>query len=132
MIFIDASAFLAFYSRTDQYHRETVRLWQTLKGPLVTSNHVVDEVATGLGRAAGYQFAANCVTGIYAAPRIDILQSARADEIEAIRWMRKYADQGVSFTDCVSFAMMRRLGIRTAFTFDRHFRFAGFDVVGLK
>jgi uncharacterized protein len=46
--------------------------------------------------------------------------------------MRKYADQGVSFTDCVSFAIMRRHKIRTAFTFDRHFKLAGFNVIGLK
>ena len=46
--------------------------------------------------------------------------------------MRKYADQDVSYTDCVSFAIMHRLRIRTAFTFDRHFRLAGFDVLGLK
>jgi predicted nucleic acid-binding protein len=45
--------------------------------------------------------------------------------------MRKYSDHEVSFTDCVSFAIMRRQQIRTAFTFDRHFRDAGFRVIGL-
>jgi len=43
--------------------------------------------------------------------------------------MRKYADKEISFTDCVSFAIMRRVGIRTAFTFDRHFRDAGFQII---
>jgi uncharacterized protein len=59
-----------------------------------------------------------------------LLHSARGDEIEAIRWMRKYSDKEISFTDCVSFAMMRRFGIHTAFTFDRHFLDAGFRVIG--
>jgi predicted nucleic acid-binding protein len=49
--------------------------------------------------------------------------------MDAIRWMRKYADKEISFTDSISFAMMHRLGIRTAFTFDRHFRDAGFQIV---
>jgi predicted nucleic acid-binding protein len=30
--------------------------------------------------------------------------------------MRKFADQKIGFADCVSFAMMRRRKIRTAFT----------------
>jgi predicted nucleic acid-binding protein len=43
--------------------------------------------------------------------------------------MRKFADQGMSFTDCVSFAIMRRRRIRTVFTFDRHFQQAGFRLL---
>jgi predicted nucleic acid-binding protein len=31
--------------------------------------------------------------------------------------------------DCVSFEVMRRLGIRRAFTLDEHFREQGFEVV---
>ena len=37
------------------------------------------------------------------------------------------ADQEVSFTDCVSFALMREAGIRRAFSFDRHFDLLGFQ-----
>jgi predicted nucleic acid-binding protein len=103
-----------------------------VKPPLVTSNHVVDELATSLGRLAGFRYAADCVADLYASPMIDILGSTREDELEALRWMRKYADQHISFTDCVSFALMRRHRIRAAFTFDRHFKLAGFEVIGLK
>ncbi len=47
------------------------------------------------------------------------------DELAALELL-KDADK-VSFTDCVSFALMRRAGLRQAYTFD-HFRRAGFEV----
>jgi len=132
LIFVDTGASLALHRERDQYHREATHLWKTLKPPYVISSHVVDELATSLGRLAGFRYAADRIADLYASPEIDVLTSVREDELEALRWMREYADQRVSFTDCVSFALMRRHRIRTAFTFDRHFRLAGFEVVGLK
>ena len=41
---------------------------------------------------------------------------------------RRFADQKVSYTDCVSFVLMRRYAIVRAFAFDRHFIQAGFDL----
>jgi predicted nucleic acid-binding protein len=35
----------------------------------------------------------------------------------------------VSFTDCTSFVLMRTLGLQAAFTFDRHFKRAGFKTI---
>jgi predicted nucleic acid-binding protein len=130
MNFVDTGAFLALHLENDQHRGEALRVWPTLVRPIVTGNHVIDEVATVLARRAGYHFAADCVADIYGAASIDVVQSTRLDEIEALRWMRKYADQRVSFTDGISFALMRRHRIRTVFTFDRLFRLAGFEVIG--
>ena len=91
---------------------------------------MVDELATLLGRIAGFRYSADRVQDLYASGSIDVLASTREDEVEAIRWMRKYGDKEISFTDCVSFALMRRLGIDRVFTFDRHFRDAGFQIIG--
>jgi predicted nucleic acid-binding protein len=129
LTFVDTGAFLALHRKTDQYHRAALRLWPTMEQPILTSNHVVDELATLMGRLAGFRFAADRVEVLYSADNIEVLYSTREDELEALRWMRKYADKEISFTDCVSFAMMRRHRIRTAFTFDRHFRDAGFQVI---
>jgi predicted nucleic acid-binding protein len=82
-----------------------------------------------LGRIAGYRYAADRIEDLHASQSIDVLASTRNDEVEAIRWMRKYSDNEISFTDCVSFAMMRRLEIRTAFALDRNVRDAGFQVI---
>lgn len=129
MIFVDTGAFLALYIKRDQYHRQAHKVFRALPRPFSTSNHVIDELATLLGRIAGYRYAADRIDDLYASESIEVLASTRNDEIEAIRWMRKYADKKVSFTDCVSFAVMRRLGIHHVFTFDRHFRDAGFEII---
>ncbi len=44
------------------------------------------------------------------------------------RAQTKLADQGPSFTDCVSFVLMKRRRLRRVFTFDRHFAAAGFEM----
>jgi len=50
------------------------------------------------------------------------------DEIRAVDLFSKFADQKVSFTDCVSFVLMRRHRLQRAFAFGRHFVEAGFEV----
>ena len=57
-----------------------------------------------------------------------ILRPEAEDEFKALELFRKLGDQQVSFTDCVSFALMRRYGIDKAFGFDRHFVHAGFEL----
>ena len=132
MNFADSGAILPLYLRNDQYHADAHRLWPTVGRPVLTSNLVLVELARLLGRRAGSRFAADCIADIYASATYEIVASTREDEIEALAWMRKFTDQNIGFTDCVSFAIMRRRKIRTAFTFDRHFRLAGFQVIGLK
>ncbi|MBZ5593619.1 MAG: hypothetical protein LAP39_15370 [Acidobacteriia bacterium] len=61
---------------------------------------------------------------------LEILHSTREDETDAVRLLRKYADPQVSFTDCVSFVLMKSRKVSTAFTFDPHFQRAGFRTLG--
>jgi predicted nucleic acid-binding protein len=49
------------------------------------------------------------------------------DELAALDLFEKLGDQEVSYTDCVSFALMRQAGIGRAFSFDRHFDLLGFE-----
>jgi len=128
MNFADTGAFLSLFHGNDQHHREALVLWPLVERPVLTSNLVLAELAKLLSHRMGYPFAIACIADIYDSPRFRILPSTRADEIASLDWMRKFADQGVSFTDCVSFALMTRYRIRTAFSFDRHFLLAGFQI----
>ena len=129
MIYIDTGAFLARYLSGDQYHHEAVSLWheiKTVRESCLTSNLVLDETFTLRGRRAGYDFAAARAEKIYASKLITILRPTRKEEIKAIELLKKYADQAVSFTDCISFVLMKNKRIRRVFSFDRYFEYAGF------
>jgi len=52
---------------------------------------------------------------------VELLRVTADDEESAWRLFVARADKGYSFTDCTSFVLMRRLGIGTAITIDRHF-----------
>ena len=94
-----------------------------------TTNFVLNEVFTLLGRRAGNKFAAVRALNIYASRVIKVMRPDRKAEVKAIDIFEKYADQKITFTDCISFVLMKQEGIKRAFSFDFHFRLAGYDVV---
>ena len=132
MTFVDTSAFLGWYNKDDQYHVQARPIWLTLeveKRPLYTSNFVLDETLTLLGRRTNYAFAAEQGEALYTSSLLTVLRPSVTDELASLELFKKYADQEVSFTDCVSFTLMRKVGINRVFTFDKHFRWAGFEVI---
>jgi predicted nucleic acid-binding protein len=131
VIFIDTGAFLARSLPRDQHHRAAVQAWADLEKRgerCATSNLVINEMLTLLARRTSYDFAAERGRTLYASGVLEILRPERAEELTALEWFSKLADQRVSFTDCVSFTLMKRERLRRAFSFDRHFRAAGFEV----
>ena len=131
MIFIDTGAFLARYVAHDQYHSTAVNAWGELAAGsqrCFTTNHVLDETLTLLARRAGNQFAADRARALFASRELTTIRTSRDDEMRAVDLLEQFADQPFSFTNCLSFAVMKHSGISRAFTFDKHFRVAGFEV----
>ena len=131
MIYIDTGAFLARYLSHDQHHRAAITFWDEIRKhreSCFTSNFVLDETSTLLGRRAAYEFAAQRARNIYASKLLTILRSKQEDEIRAIELFQKYADHRVSFTDFISFVLMSREKIKRVFSFDKHFQWAGFKL----
>jgi predicted nucleic acid-binding protein len=132
LIFIDTGAFLARYLRRDEHHQQAVSVWEALRAAndnCVTSNFVLDEAFTLLGRWAGYGFAVQRAENIYASKALTIFRPDEQDEVNALKFFGKYADKRISFTDCISFVIMKREKIHRVFSFDRQFEFGGFDLV---
>lgn len=132
MIFVDTGAFVARYLTQDGLHEEALEGWRELQrrgGRWFTSNLVLSEAFTLLARRAGHGFAVARAHTIYRSERAVVLRPSEEDEVAALDLMKRYADQRVSFADCVSFVLMRHHGLTRAFTFDRHFALAGFAML---
>ncbi len=48
--------------------------------------------------------------------------------MNAWKMFKKYEDKELSFTDCISFVLMKNLKLNKAFTFDEHFKQLGFEI----
>jgi predicted nucleic acid-binding protein len=128
-VFVDTSGFFALWNAGDRYHAQAVRLHQELirkRRRFVTTEYVVDEAVTLLLLRHSHGAAA------------DFLDTVERSEALRLEWIsperfhagavlfRKHKDKEWSFTDCVTFAVMRELRVRDAFTADHHFKQAGF------
>jgi predicted nucleic acid-binding protein len=128
---MDTGPLVARHLPRDQHRDRARTLWKKLergRQQLATSVFVVNEVATLLARWADPGFAAERVALLYESTILSIQRTEARDEQAALELLRKYGDQGVGFTDCTSFVLMRKAKIQRAFTFDRHFRAAGFSL----
>lgn len=138
-IFVDTSAFYGLADRADRTHLVARQIAEQLRGgDLVTSNLVLAEswllTRSRLGRPAALDLWATIRNGAAVIEPVDQRDLDRAWTIAT-----DFADQDFSLVDCTSFALIERLGIRQAFSFDRDFlifrygprRGAQLEVLGL-
>lgn len=131
MLFIDTGAFIAKYHSRDNYHQKTLDMWnkiQQYRLRCFTSNFILDETITLLGRRLNYHFAAERAKIFYMSKAFTILRPTLEEEVAALRFFEKYIDQKISFTDCISFVLMKKYKISQVFSFDKHFQHAGFTI----
>ncbi len=130
-VFVDTSAWWAYFHRDDQWHHRAVAAMRTLlesRAVLVTTDHVFDEVVTGLLGRAGHRIAAQAGTGILKSPSVLLVFVDEPTFREAWRVFEKHDRMGWSPTDCISMGVMRKREIRRAFSFDTDFEKMGFDL----
>ena len=122
MTFVDSGGWFASYVTTDVDHEAASAWLGTNRGPLVTTDYVVDELLTLL-RARGHDEVALRLGTLLlkgAVCKVERVQLADFDQAWVV--FATYRDKAWSFTDCVSRVVMERLGITVAFALDDHFR----------
>lgn len=128
-VFLDTSFILAALSSRDQRHRRAA-LTATQHGlARITSSLVINETVTLLQMRGRLSQALEFLADAQGKPDLQIVYPDPALQVEAWDLFVRWAGTGASPVDCLSFAIMRRLGIRKAFTFDEHFRTAGFHTL---
>ena len=134
-IFVDTSGFKAFYDPRDEYHARARRFTDQVATKkiatrgLVTSDYVLDETLTLLLVGAGHAAAATFAQAIRES-RVFSTSHVTEDQFwKSLELFVKSRDKEWSFTDCTCFLLMREYGIQNVFTFDPHFKQAGFNPV---
>lgn len=92
----------------------------------MTSDYIIDETLTRIGYAVGHQEAVEWGKDILASKVVE--KSEAGKEIFGLAWelFETYEDKKLSFTDCTSFALMKKRSIEKAFSFDEDFERMGF------
>jgi predicted nucleic acid-binding protein len=132
-IFIDTSAWDAIEDSGDQNHEIALAFKDDLPNNcrLVTTDYVLDETYTLLLFNVGYERTIAFRRDTSELLQAGILEvahvtSSLCDEAWDI-FKRFNVDKKWSFTDCVSYVVMKRFDIETVFAFDHHFEQMGFN-----
>lgn len=124
---MDTSAWYAYARRDDPDHAAVRKALEEWEGRLVTSHFVFDEAVTLVQARLGHAAAVKVGEALRDPEVVELFRLLPEDEEDAWGLFRRHRDKAFSFTDCTSFALMRRLHIQTAIATDRHFRQAGFQ-----
>lgn len=128
-VFVDTGAWYALVDRKDPVHGIAVEFLNSNTIPLVTTNFILDETVTLINKRLGWKIASEVGGRLRDGLSAGLTIVSDKDEDAAWAIFLKYRDSGFSYTDCTSFAVMKRLGLDTAFTFDAHFAVMNFNVV---
>lgn len=131
-VLVDSAAYYALTDQESLEHIRSIAVRTQLVNQhrhLFTTNFIAAETHSLLLNRLGRHVAAQALEWIDEGTATIIRVSA-ADELRAREIITVHDDKDYSLTDATSFAVMERLHIGTAFTFDRHFAQFGFAVLG--
>ena len=128
-LYVDTSAWFDLVIPETPTHAEMTQLVRARDIKFVTSTYVVDELISLLLKRRGYSIASSAAAHVRSAPELRMEHPDAAEEARAWRLFLDRPDKTYSLTDCLSFVIMRRLGITEALTTDDHFRQEGFTVL---
>jgi predicted nucleic acid-binding protein len=128
-IFVDTGAWYALVDSDDADHKAAAAFLASNTMPLITTNFIFSETVTLIRYRIGHEAARSFGQKLMESSFVRVVAVTPADEERAWDIFSKYRDQDFSFVDCISFAVMERMKLSTAFGFDRHFSVMRYAVV---
>lgn len=130
-VFVDTVGLLAVWNANDQWHEAAVHVF----APLAADRKVRFVSTTAVFLECGNAAARTRFRGRVIQSREElrgagglVVPTAEDEDAARVAYERGEAG-GAGIVDQLSFAVMRRLGLTRAFTNDRHFTAAGFEVL---
>ena len=131
-VFVDTGAWLALNDKHDQFFEKAMEVRRRIekdKIELITSDFVFDESLTFIRYRVSHEVAVLFGSSIMHSTIVTMMSVDNDVLHQAFEIFKKYKDQAFSLTDCTSFVLMKRLKLRTCFTFDSHFSQMGFSLL---
>ena len=128
IIFVDTSALFAIANAKDEDHQKAKEFLTKLveeRATLLVTNFIIAEIYTLMLRKIGRNKAIEYVEKLRNTAEIE--RVSEEDESKAWQIILHFHDKHFSYVDATSFAVMKRLGINDAFSFDEHFRQCSFN-----
>jgi predicted nucleic acid-binding protein len=128
-VFLDSAYLIALGVPADQHHAQAVELFQAISAArirIVTNRAVLLEVGSSLSKIRFRPAAINLLDKMQKSSVVEIVPVT--EELSGAGWKLfcRRPDKEWSWTDCISFIVMRERGIKQALTTDEHFEQAGF------
>ena len=130
-VFVDTSAILALLSASDTAHTRAVTVFDRLRAetdPLVTISYVMVETYALLHRRMGRRAVTRFREDF--APLLEVIWIGNEDHELALDFMLQTDDANLSLVDAASLVVIGHERISRVFTFDKHFRRPGLEILG--
>ncbi len=129
-LLVDTSALIALFLPDETNHQAAANFGRRKPEPaFVLTELILGELATRLRVRAGADRAVEVARDVLRSNRYQLVFTDPELLDGGLAKMARFRDKRLSLTDCVSFELMEKLGLRAAFTFDRDFRDCGFETV---
>jgi predicted nucleic acid-binding protein len=129
-VFLDTVGLIALWDVSDQWHEAAQAAYDELvkrRSRWLTTTFIMLECGNAAARRP-YRKDVNTLRRLLE-QRGELIVPNDADWQEAWNQYDRHDGAGAGIVDQVSFVIMRRLGVRSAFTNDSHFAAAGFTVL---
>jgi predicted nucleic acid-binding protein len=125
-VFADTFYFLALFNAKDPGHARAVAAAAALQGTMVTTAWVLTELADAMSAPANRLEFIAALDDLRKNPQVQIFPADAGLFDEGVQLFANRPDKEWSLTDCISFVVMQKEGVREALTGDQHFEQAGF------
>jgi uncharacterized protein len=125
-VFADSYYFFAIINPRDAAHQPAFQYSQAQDTPLVTTAWVLTKLADGLSHSSKRAAFSLVLEELRSDPLGAIVPASESLFDRGVELYNARPDKSWSLTDCISFVVMRDLGLEEALTGDHHFEQAGF------
>jgi predicted nucleic acid-binding protein len=125
----DTSFFVAYLNPREDCHLRAVEWMTVFSDRIVTTEWVLAELGNFLAEGPNRRLFGSLLRALSVEDRVEIVPADHATFVDALSLYVRRPDKSWSFTDCVSFRLMKLRKIRDALTTDHHFEQAGFGAL---